>query len=87
MFHVQPHRYTRKFDDGVTHVVAGTPELVNPSRLKWAAEDALAVQPDRVEAVAIFDPQFATSSRATHACLFSPHDPTSIPKRLAEMKS
>jgi hypothetical protein len=66
--HVQPHRHTGEFDDGVTHGVVGTLELVSPSRLKLAAEDACAVQYDRIEAGAIFNPQSAISSRATHGC-------------------
>jgi hypothetical protein len=38
MFHVQPHRHTGKFDDGETHGITGTPELVSPSRLECAGE-------------------------------------------------
>jgi hypothetical protein len=68
MFHVQPHRHAGKFDDGVFHDVAGTRELVSPSGLKWAAKDTLAMQLNRVEAGAIFDPQPAIPSRATHGC-------------------
>jgi len=34
MVHVQPHSHTGKFYNRITHGVAGTPELVSPSRLK-----------------------------------------------------
>lgn len=56
MFHVQPHRYTGEFNYGVIHPAtrsaARSPELVRPSRLKWAGEHTGAMQHDRVEAVA-----------------------------------
>jgi hypothetical protein len=65
MFHVQPHRHIGKFDDGETHGITGTPELVSPSRLECAGEGTYAVQLNCVKAVAIFDPQSAISSRAT----------------------
>jgi|SRR6516165_890053 hypothetical protein len=72
MVHVQSHSHTGKFDDGVVHPATRSttrwPEIVSPSRLECAGEDTCAVQHDRVEAVAIFDPQSAISSRATHRC-------------------
>jgi hypothetical protein len=72
MIHVQPHRHTGKFDEGVvnaaTRSTARSSKLISPSRLECTGKDAGAMQLNRVEALAIFDPQFAISSRATHMC-------------------